>query len=159
MIRSLGTVLSLAFLVAGTIAVDDASAGGGRGAGARSGGGHAHHGHHGHHGHRPVVGRAVGHPGAHFHGVRPWVGGVAIGALVAAPLVYHGHSAYYGPGPYYYPPSYYYDNPPVYVEQAIVPVDQAPASWWYYCQASNTYYPYVKECPGGWQRVAPVPPR
>ncbi len=153
MIRSLATVLSLAFLVVGTIAVDDASAGGGRGSGARTGGGHAHHGHNG------VVGRVHAHPPIHFHGVRPWVGGVAIGALIAAPLAYHGYSAYYGPGPYYYPPSYYYDNPPAYVEQRIVPIDQAPASWWYYCRESNTYYPYVKECPGGWLRVAPVPPR
>ncbi|MFM9885310.1 MAG: hypothetical protein ACKVQT_19980 [Burkholderiales bacterium] len=148
MIRSLATVFSLAFLVAGTIAVDDASAGGGRGSGARSGGGHAHH---GHHGHRGGVGHVLGHPRVHFHGVRPWVGGVAIGALVAAPLVYHGYSAYYGPGPYYYPPAY--------VEQGTVPIDQAPASWWYYCQESNTYYPYVRECSGAWQRVAPTPPR
>ena len=31
--------------------------------------------------------------------------------------------------------------------------------YWYYCESSDGYYPYVKECPGGWQRVAPRPSR
>jgi len=31
----------------------------------------------------------------------------------------------------------------------------AQSSYWYYCAESKTYYPYVKECPGGWQRVTP----
>ena len=26
---------------------------------------------------------------------------------------------------------------------------------WYFCAASNAYYPYVQDCPGGWQAVAP----
>ena len=159
MMRSLATVLCSAFLVAGMMAVDDATARGG-GSGARGGGGSSAHGSGGH-GHRGGVhvGRGVGHPVARFHGVRPWVSGVVVGGLVAAPLAYYGYSGYYGPGPYYYPPSYYYDNPPAYVEPGYVPLEQAPASWWYYCQGSNTYYPYIKECPGGWQRVAPQPPR
>jgi len=38
-----------------------------------------------------------------------------------------------------------------------VPQDQAPPAW-YYCPESKAYYPYVKECPGGWQQVAPQPP-
>lgn len=56
--------------------------------------------------------------------------------------------------------------PPVYVEQASsgevqapVPQAQAPANDWYYCAKPEGYYPYVKECPGGWQRVAPRPPQ
>ena len=48
-------------------------------------------------------------------------------------------------------------SPPVYTERQ----DAAPApeaqSYWYYCAATRGYYPYVKECPGGWQKVAPAP--
>jgi hypothetical protein len=72
------------------------------------------------------------------------------------------------PGYYYPPPGYYYPPvvavpaaPPVYIEQgsAIAPATpaQTPANYWYYCAAAKNYYPYVKECPGGWQRVAPQP--
>ena len=34
----------------------------------------------------------------------------------------------------------------------------ADNNWWHYCPESKTFYPYVKECPAGWQRVAPTPP-
>ena len=34
----------------------------------------------------------------------------------------------------------------------------ADAGWWYYCDQSSGYYPYVRECPTGWQRVPPVAP-
>jgi hypothetical protein len=66
--------------------------------------------------------------------------------------------AYYA-APYYYPPVVAEPAaPPTYVEQGAV---QA-ASWqaqgyWYYCADAKAYYPYVKQCPGGWQRVAPQP--
>src|SRR5262249_44455029 len=55
--------------------------------------------------------------------------------------------------PYYYQPYPIVVVPPApttYVEQGGPP-PQAP-SYWYYCAASRTYYPYVKECPGGWMR-------
>jgi len=43
---------------------------------------------------------------------------------------------------------------PVFVERS--PPAEAPAQvWWYWCNESRAYYPYVKECPAGWQRVAP----
>ena len=65
--------------------------------------------------------------------------------------------------PYWYyppPPVYYYPvtpvSPPVYVERE--PAPQAQDQWWYYCESSRGYYPYVKECPAGWQRVPPAPP-
>ena len=66
----------------------------------------------------------------------------------------------YWPGPYYYP---YYPattvvvpaQPMQYIEKGSAP---AAESWWYYCEASKGYYPYVKECPSGWQRVPPTPP-
>lgn len=81
--------------------------------------------------------------------------------------VYFG--PYWGPGPWYYPPPYYYrpevvvvpaPQPTVYVEQQSAPVEttnRAAEQYWYYCGASKGYYPYVKECPGGWQKVLPHP--
>ena len=100
---------------------------------------------------------------------------VLAGALASAPAEAQWHHRYYGPrvgvyiGPgypgYYYPPPYYYPPavavaPPVYVEQGqSAAVQPAPAqnSSWYYCAASRSYYPYVKECAAGWQQVAPQP--
>jgi len=77
---------------------------------------------------------------------------------------------YYPPPPYYYPP--YYPTvvverpaPQVYVEQTPAPAAAppapaaaAPTNYWYYCPAAKGYYPYVKECPSGWQKVSPQPP-
>ncbi len=82
-----------------------------------------------------------------------------------------GFGVPYAAYPYYYPPYYapyyaYYPAPivvrsPVYVEQNPQPAPSAqpssPADSWYYCSSSRAYYPYVKECPSGWQRVAPQP--
>ena len=81
-----------------------------------------------------------------------------------------GVGPYWGPwgyAPYYYPPAYVY--PPVYVPppypapvvaapQSYIqePIQQAPTpSYWYYCEGARAYYPYVKECPGGWLTVVP----
>lgn len=86
--------------------------------------------------------------------------------------VYFG--PYWGPAPWYYyppPPRYYYPpevivvpppEPTVYIEQAPV-VQQGevppppPQQYWYYCAQSQAYYPAVKECPAGWQKVLPRP--
>lgn len=83
----------------------------------------------------------------------------------------HAHvGVYFGAPlwPWYYPPYYDYPprvvvvpapQPPVYVEQNPAPAAQAN-NYWYYCTGSQAYYPYVKECPGGWQQVVPqAPPR
>ena len=86
---------------------------------------------------------------------------------------WHGGHAHFGVvvgvpwGPWYYPSPYYYppyppvvvERPSVYVEQAVPPAQTAQAANWYYCAAAKAYYPYVNECPGGWQQVAPQPPR
>lgn len=65
---------------------------------------------------------------------------------------------FYAPPPtYYYPPPVVYTSPPVYIEQAPSPAPAA-SSYWYYCPEAKRYYPYVKDCPGGWQQVAPTPP-
>lgn len=82
-------------------------------------------------------------------------GRVHFGVHLGAPLFW-GYPYYYPPPPYvYYPaPAYYPASPPVYVERE----QEAPAqNWWYYCEQSRSYYPYVKSCPGGWQRVPPTP--
>jgi len=65
---------------------------------------------------------------------------------------------YYPPPAYYYPPAPVYVQPPAptqYVEQSDT-VPQGPGTW-YFCRESNTYYPYVKQCPGGWTRVPAQP--
>lgn len=88
---------------------------------------------------------------------------------------HHGHvsthvGVYFGPAwdPWYYrpPPVYYYPPAPIVIERAPPPVyieqaepAPAPNAYWYYCNASRAYYPYVKECPSGWQRVSPRPPQ
>lgn len=108
--------------------------------------------------------RGGGHGGGHARGYGG--GHASFGFYFGAPLYV---PRYYPVAPYYYPPAYYYppvtvvpSSPPVYIEQGSAQPVPGPApsqqNWWYYCTDSNTYYPYVKECPGGWQRVAPQPP-
>ena len=80
--------------------------------------------------------------------------------------VFLGAPAWYYPGPYYYGPPYYYPSvvavpasPPVYAERGDGYAEPGRSdAYWYYCADSRAYYPYVKECPGGWQRVVPQPP-
>jgi hypothetical protein len=107
-----------------------------------------------------------------------WLVGLALaaGALAAAPAFAHGGRVHFGVGinfgpywgPYwgpawYYPPPYYYYPPAVVVAsppapQQYVERHDAPAqNYWYYCEATRGYYPYVKECPGGWKAVPPAP--
>ena len=76
---------------------------------------------------------------------------VFVGVGIGGPY-YYGAPYYYYPRPYYDP--YYYYPPPavVYAPPAVV-VQQAPAAYWYYCPAARAYYPYVRECPTGWQAV------
>lgn len=78
---------------------------------------------------------------------------------------------WYPYGPYYYP-GYYPapavvavppPDPPQYVEQGqdgnpTAADDSSPNAWWYRCNRPAGYYPYIKECPGGWQRVEPQVP-
>ncbi len=76
--------------------------------------------------------------------------GVVIGGPVWSPWYYPY------PPPYYYPPVVIERAPPpVYIEQTPPPPPQT--SYWYYCREAKGYYPYVKECPGGWQKVLPRP--
>jgi hypothetical protein len=92
------------------------------------------------------------------------VGGLAGSATASA----HWHGTvgvWIGPGPYGWGPPYYpYYYPPVIVADPVYaqpnPVVQVPAppNFWYYCPQSGGYYPYVSDCPGGWQQVMPQPP-
>ncbi len=76
-----------------------------------------------------------------------------VGAFVAAPLFF------YSPPPAYYnSPFFAAAQPPVYIEQdAAYGVEKPAVASWYYCAGPQAYYPDVKECPGGWQPVAPIP--
>jgi hypothetical protein len=65
---------------------------------------------------------------------------------------------HYYPAPVYYPAAPVYVQPPappVYIERSDV-VPEGPGTW-YFCRESNSYYPYVKQCPGGWTRVPAQP--
>jgi len=96
-----------------------------RGGGGHSSGGASHSGSHSHHNHH------------HFRSSF-FVG-------FGAPLFW-GPSYYYAPG--------YYEPLPVYIEQNSVSPEQG-SQYWYYCPSARTYYPYVGDCPEGWQRVPP----
>ena len=109
-----------------------------------------------------------------------WVAGamlIAAALAGAAPASAHGggrvhfglglnFGPYWGPywGPaWYYPPPYYYTPPPVVVAppapQNYVERNDSPSQgYWYYCEASRGYYPYVKQCPAGWKAVPAAPP-
>jgi len=80
---------------------------------------------------------------------------VHLGFHFGVPLyAWHWYPApayYYHPAPVYVQPP----APPVYVERSDV-VPEGPGTW-YFCRESNSYYPYVKQCPGGWTRVPAQP--
>jgi hypothetical protein len=110
--------------------------------------------------------RHGGHAGgSHFSGRHFSGSHVGVGIYFGGPAFwYYPSPYYYYPSPYYYSPYYYYPpaaavpySPPAYVEQGT-PTEQFQSNWWYFCAGSNSYYPYVKECPGGWQRITPQPP-
>lgn len=84
--------------------------------------------------------------------------------VVIGPYWGPSYYPYYPPYPYYYPPVVVErPAPQVYIEQQpaqapAAPVIAAPLNYWYYCAAAQGYYPYVKECRSGWQKVLPQPP-
>ena len=154
---------AIALLLALTVAVSD-SALAGKGGGAYVGGAKVHGGH-------VSGGKVYGGPVSggraygghvrhgHYHGNYHSTTFVGVGFGFGYPWSWYG----YYPPPYYYP-GYYYAQPVAYPAEPVTYVEQAapapaePAGWWYYCEPSRTYYPYVRECPSGWQRVPAVPP-
>ncbi len=106
----------------------------------------------------------------HFGGYH---GGFHGGARVGLGIYVNPFPLFYGPsyyGPAYYPYPYYNEvvvapaPTTVYVEPAatISPsynsVQPGQSSDWYYCHNPDGFYPSVKTCPSGWQRVPPQAP-
>ena len=105
--------------------------------------------------------------------------GVLLAVSATSTVAYargHAHVGVYFGGPwvwpgYYYPPPYapgYYvyppaapivTAPPAYVEQNPPPAESNDEAegYWYYCRKPNGYYPYVRQCPDGWEQVPPRP--
>jgi hypothetical protein len=93
-----------------------------------------------------LAGYAIPSQASHFHG------GVYIGPI-------------WGPGWWgpVYPYPYYPSYPPATVirqepEEYLAPEPQPQQQAWYYCPDPQGYYPYVKQCPKGWNKVTPTPP-
>ncbi|WP_034293692.1 hypothetical protein [Herbaspirillum sp. RV1423] len=97
------------------------------------------------------------------------LGLLALGCMLASGAS-SAHTRFYGgvyiggplwvPPPVYYPPPAYYP-PPVYVERAppvYIEQNPAPSNYWFYCQESKSYYPYVQSCPSNWMKVVPNGP-
>ena len=120
---------------------------------------------------RPGVSVGV-YYGPRYWGPRPWWG-PWYGGFRPWPYPYYGGLYYpYGayPGPYT-PPVVVQQDPQVYVQQGPVaqvapapapshppapgPGQPQPSQYWYYCEDTGGYYPYVQQCPKGWMTVVP----
>jgi len=96
------------------------------------------------------------HGGGWGHGWGPgWGPAVELGlglGLWGLAYPYYGYPYY----PYYTAPLVQQPSAEIYVEpnsqQSVAP------TYWFYCQDSNGYYPYVKKCPSGWMKVVPSAP-
>ncbi len=113
------------------------------------------HGWHGHgHSHLSI---GLGYYSPGFYGTYGY-GGYGFGGYgYGYPFGFSGYPFYYPS--YVYPPTVIVPTtPPVYIQQQPAQPAQPKTSYWYYCQNPNGYYPYVKNCPGGWLQVAPQPP-
>jgi len=125
--------LALPLLVSNTATADRYSGGGGHKGGYYWGGGHY-----------------GGYYGGYYRGGL----GISIGGPFWGPSWYYP-SYYY---PYYAPAVEVPSTPPVYIERSEPADDSTLSDVWYYCPESKTYYPYVEECPDGWQTVPAEPP-
>ena len=82
--------------------------------------------------------------GYHYRYYDPWIG-LGTGLLFGSALYWAATRP---------PPAVYVAPEPV----VVVPPPQATGGeWWYYCRAAGAYYPYVQQCPTGWERVPPHP--
>jgi hypothetical protein len=108
----------------------------------------------------PAAAASGGRGQSHGHGAGHNYGGGGYGYRHAsgARFVFLAGPAF--PFGYYYPSPYYYFPPPFYSTPAPPTVyielpQPAPEAYWYFCQATGTYYPYVQNCASGWQRMLP----
>lgn len=91
-----------------------------------------------------------GHGGGRWRHDGGWGGSLILPAIITGAVIYdvtHPRTVYVEPAPTYVPAP----------GTVAVPASQ-PGSYWYYCPASRTYYPYVSSCPSGWQTVPATPP-
>ncbi|UOA08129.1 hypothetical protein [Methylobacter sp. S3L5C] len=107
------------------------------------------------------AGRGYGYDGRHYGG--GYGGAYGYGGRSNYSFYLNAPIYPYYPNRYpYYPPTVITIpvTPPVYIQQPPPPPQQQqyPAGYWYYCNNPEGYYPYVKECPLGWQQVNPIPP-
>lgn len=121
-------------------------------AGAAVAGGRGHGGHWGGHG---------GGHGGYWGGGWGWYGfglGVATGALLSYPYYYQPYYPYYSRA-YYYPYRYAPATQMIVRERTYTrEPGYSAGDTWYFCRAANAYYPYVRSCAGGWEKVPAVPP-
>ena len=116
-----------------------------------------------------MPGQADGHHGGGGHGGGwggghgggwGWGWGPAIGLGVGLGLWGLSYP-YYGGYPYYpyYNPAPIIVQPPTEMYAQPAPQQSVEPSYWYYCRIPEGYYPYVKQCPGGWMKVVPSAPQ
>ena len=85
-------------------------------------------------------------------------------SLVGATMLMVGGISYYELNGVYYrrlPEGYVVvEQPPGSPEfiQQNPPAQRDDRYYWYYCREADKYYPYVKQCPGGWMKVVPNTP-
>jgi len=83
-----------------------------------------------------------------------WGGAWIVPAVIGGAILYEAtrpHYVYAEPVPVYVQPGQVYGP-------AYGPTVAAPPQPWYFCPGVNGYYPYVRECPTGWQVVPLTPP-
>jgi hypothetical protein len=113
-----------------------------------------------------------GHGGGNGHFWGPF--GFLLGTAILYSAVQQPRTVYYAPSPVVYAPPVYaqpYYVEPAYVSPPVVALPPAPpyvaqglptetpgGQWWYLCKKPSGYYPYVRECPSGWEKVSPTPP-
>mgnify|MGYP003450337641 FL=1 len=167
----------LAGIAAATLAAMSAPVLADRGGGGR---GSVHGSNYGH-------GASYGHGGygygGHFWGPLGFLMGTAIIYSALQPrAVYYEPQVVYTPPVYYYPsttyvqpylqpgdqlvgPTYIAPSPAYPPPQSSVSMGQnvqigpgaSGEQWWYVCRKPAGYYPNVRECPSGWEKVPPVP--
>jgi hypothetical protein len=123
----------------GPVVADGHGDRGGRGAGPGTRGGH-----------RPDAVRGGGHPGRHHSGV-----------FFPYPTVWPYPPYPYGPYYYPYPSNYTDDDDDAPSTRGVVVPGDMPVgavAYWYYCDAPDGFYPYVRECSHDWNRIAVSPP-
>jgi hypothetical protein len=97
----------------------------------------------------------------HEHDWAVWHGGHWVNARHGGRLGWWwvaGGTWYLYPAPVYPYPSPWEPAPVVIANPSAGVVPPVPATqYWYYCEASRAYYPYVPRCPGGWKQVPATP--